>query len=321
MRRLDRILAVSLIILCLIAALGNWTRGFQPSDRTATPGRDTLAPDVALIRINGSIADGGGNGGPFSSEGTGTNKLVKAIRQARMHKVKAILLQVNSPGGTTAASHAIYQELMRTRKESDVKIIAQLGDVAASGGYYVASAANHIVADPSTITGSIGVIVRTQNISPLMDKIGVKNGTVQSGKFKDILSPFRDPTADEKTLLEGMVSDSYQQFLEAIAQGRGMPIEKIKPLADGRIFNGSQALELKLVDSLGNYYDAIEQIKKIAGIEGEPTIQSYPATRFPEALSELFSTSFNAALEEWLPGYHQARSALRWERIPLSLME
>jgi protease-4 len=315
--RLNRILAFALVVLCLVAALGNWLGGSIHQGK-----RQGLA-NVALVNIYGLISDEE-VGGPFSSStGTNANQMIEAIKEAREDGgIKAILLRINSPGGTAAASAAIYEELMRTRKETDIKIIASLGDVAASGGYYIASAAHHIVANPSTVTGSIGVIVRTQNVSPLLDKIGVKTGTFQSGQFKDILSPFRDTKPEEQKILQGVVDESYQQFLEAIVAGRDMPIEKLKPLADGRIFTGAQAKTKNLVDSLGNYYDALKTTAELANIRGEPKVRDFgKSSLFGDSL-EPFLSSFlgQGRASQWLPMSSQTEWT-RWHKIPLTLME
>lgn len=323
MWRTDRILALTLIVVSLLAALTNWfSRATPTASPVSPPGTTVGGPDIALIRIVGGISQGDGGGGFFQPGGAGSTRIVKAIKQAREDKVKAILLQINSPGGTASASNAIHRELMRTRETTETKVVALLGDVAASGGYYVASAADHIVANPDTLTGSIGVIIRTQNVSPLLEKIGVESGNVKSGQFKDILSPYRDATPAEEKLLQDLVNESYQGFLEAIATGRDMPIDAIKPYADGRILSGKQALEAKLVDSLGNYYDAIEEVREIANIRAEkPKIRSYPGGSFQEKLNELFSGSMAQAV----PGFEQAQQlsqqALQWNKVPLALWE
>ncbi|NCJ06498.1 signal peptide peptidase SppA [Synechococcales cyanobacterium C] len=311
--RLDRILALMLVVVCLVAALGNWLSGTTPS-RSAGFGSGLQQADVALIDVYGIISDTAAGG--FGADDAGANNLIRAVRRAREDEVKAILLRINSPGGTASASQAVYEELMRTRQETDIKIVASLGDVAASGGYYVASAAEHIVANPATVTGSIGVIVRTQNVSSLLDKIGVTTSTVQSGQYKDILSPFRDPTADERALVQGIVSESYQQFLDAIAAGRDLSIDTLRPLADGRIFTGSQAVTLELVDSLGNSTDALNKATELAGIDGEPVVRNYSSTFWPGSLGAFLSTT----LSEWLPGYQNLKTA-QWNWIPLTLME
>ncbi len=312
--RLDRLIALVLIIVCFAAAIGNWVLG--PSLRSAAQVKNN--PDIALIEIYGGISDGPGGGSPFSSSSAANvNTLIEAIDKARKDDVKAILLHINSPGGTAAASEAIYHELMRTRKETDIKIVASLGDVAASGGYYIASAAHHIVANPATLTGSIGVIIRTQNVSTLLDKLGVQSKSFQSGKFKDILSPFRNTTADEQQLLETIVADSYQQFLEAIVAGRQLPMSEVKSLADGRIFTGNQAKTAKLVDSLGNYQDAIQETAKLAKIKGEPNIQNYTRNLSGSLLGRLLplsSSSLDRHFERWV-------ATEEWNKVPLALME
>ena len=319
MWRSDRIFALVLIGVTLLAAFGNWfTSASAPPESSYVPDTSIGTTDIALIKITGGISEGDGGGGLFQTGGAGSNAIVKAIKQAREDKVKAILLQINSPGGTASASNAIHRELMRTRETSDTKVVALLGDVAASGGYYVASAANHIVANPDTLTGSIGVIIRTQNLSPLLEKVGVESGNFKSGQFKDILSPYRSATPDEQALLQSLVDESYQGFLNAIATGREMSLDQIKPYADGRIMSGNQALEAKLVDSLGNYFDAIEKVREVAGIEDDdPSIRSYPGSRLQERLNELFSTS----MDSLIPGYAQAQQALQWNKVPLALWE
>ncbi|MCM1981395.1 signal peptide peptidase SppA [Lyngbya confervoides] len=315
MRRPDRIFALVLIVLCLVASLGNWLSTLIP--RRPLTSAPASGPEIALIKISGPIAEGA-EGGIFQSGDTGSTRIVKAIRQARQDKAKAILLQINSPGGTASASLAIHRELMRTRQTSQTKVVALLGDVAASGGYYVATAAEHIVANPDTLTGSIGVIIRTQNVASLLDKVGIESGNFKSGEFKDILSPYRPSTPAEKQILQTLVDESYQQFLEAIATGREMPLDKIKPYADGRIFSGSQALAANLVDSLGNYYDAIDVVRELAGIKAEnPKVDLYPPNRFPGRLGDLFTST----VESLVPGYQQVQFAAKSRGLPLMLWD
>lgn len=315
MRR-DRIFAIALILLCFISALGNWLGGDireSPSDLTSA-----LPAEVALFDIYGGISDSAASGVFGGSAGVSSNSVISGIRKAREDDVKAILLRINSPGGTAAASQAIFDELMRAREETDIQIVASLGDVAASGGYFVASAAHHIVTNPTTVTGSIGVIIRTQNLAPLLDKVGVENSTFQSGEYKDILSPYRNPKPAETELLQGIVTESYQQFLNSIVTGRDISLEKLKPLADGRIFTGTQAQKAGLADSLGNYADALDKVAELAKIDGEPRVRNYMGGG--SVLERVLGTSVSLSLEQLLPGYQQARFSST-QKVPLALME
>jgi protease IV len=311
--RLDRLLIILLLVICLVATVGNWIVGssFRNSERNASV-------DIALMDIYGGIGDTGSSG-PFSSAGgASANSLLESIQKARKDKVKAILLRINSPGGTAAASQSVNHELMRLRKETNIKIVASLGDVAASGGYYIASAAHHIVANPSTLTGSIGVIIRTQNVGSLLEKLGVQSATVQSGQYKDILSPFRTTTADERQIIQGIVSDSYEQFLASIVEGRGIPLSELRKLADGRIFTGAQAKTVKLVDSLGNYQDAVQQTSKMIGVKKEPTIRNYTNSGSGSLLGKLLpflNGSSNSSYGTTVP------TTVNWDKVPLALME
>ncbi len=183
-------------------------------------------------------------------------------------RIKGILLRIESPGGGVAASQEIFDALLRF-KEKGKPIVASMGAVAASGGYYVACAADKIVAEPGTVTGSIGVIVEIAGVEKLLDKLGVRIEVIKSGKHKDIGSPFRPMTEEERKLLKGVVMDIYDQFVEAVSTSRGIPIDSIRALADGRLFSGRQALKLGLVDTLGDEKVAEEILKEMAGIEGE----------------------------------------------------
>jgi protease-4 len=181
--------------------------------------------------------------------------------------IKAIILKINSPGGGVGPSQEIYAETVRTTQTK--KVIAYLGSLAASGGYYVASAADKIVANPGTLTGSIGVLMEFINIEELLDKIGVEMRVIKSGEFKDIGSPNRKMTDREKKMLMNLIEDIRNQFVTAVSKGRNIPKDKVLEIADGRIFSGRQAKELGLVDSLGNFQDAVNLAKKTAHIRGK----------------------------------------------------
>jgi len=221
---------------------------------------------VALIRIEGVILD---------SQQT----ITELKRFADNPLVKAIVLRIDSPGGGVVPSQEIYDAVQRIRNKNNKAVIASMGTVAASGGYYIASATDRIVANPGSLTGSIGVIMETANVEGLLKKIGVEGIVVKSGKFKDVGSPLRKMTDEEQALLQSVMDDVHMQFIDAVAEGRALEVSAVQALADGRIFTGRQAKEAKLVDELGNLDDAIQLAADLAGIEGEPKVVE-PRRRF-----------------------------------------
>ncbi len=245
-----------------------------------------LGDKVGVVMVEGVIMSGG-RASPIFGGPAGSRAIMADIRAAKRESdIKAVVLYVNSPGGSAAASQAIYKEVAALAEKKPV--IAAMDDVAASGGYYVACAADKIMANGSTMTGSIGVIMSGIAYYGLMDNIGVDDHTITSGKYKDIGSPWRPMEPDEKRLLQGLVQDVYDQFVDAVAEGRDIPREKALKLADGRIFTGRQALALGLVDKLGSYYDAVELAAKEAGIKGEPKVKTFGASK--SIWGELFGT-------------------------------
>jgi protease-4 len=217
----------------------------------------SLGDKVALIRIEGIIID--------------SKDIVEELRgYSDDPSIKAIVLRIESPGGAVAPAQEIYEELLKIKKEK--KIVVSMGSVAASGGYYIASPADMIVANPGTLTGSIGVIMEIPNIKGLMEKIGVETQVIKSGRHKDIASIFKSLTEEERRILQEVLDDVHQQFIEAVADGRDMEIEEVRRLADGRIFTGRMAKEAGLVDELGNLEDAIMLAGKLSGIKGRPHV-------------------------------------------------
>ncbi len=209
---------------------------------------------IAVVPIRGVITD--------------SREVVDQLKKYRKDsRVKAIILRIESPGGGTAASQEIYREVQRTVPKK--KVVASMGNVAASGGYYVALAANKIVANPATLTGSIGVIMELSNIKELLNKIGVSREAVKSGPFKDIGSPVREMKPEERQLLQEVIKNVHQQFVEVVVKGRRLSREQVEKIADGRIFTGEQARDLGLVDELGSFEDAVELTKKMVGLSGE----------------------------------------------------
>jgi protease-4 len=200
----------------------------------------------------------------------------------------AVVLRIESPGGAVAPSQEIYDEVWRVREAKPV--VASLGNVAASGGYYIASAANQIVADPGTITGSIGAILTVPYYAPLAEKIGFSEETVKSGRFKDTGHPLRRLSVDERTLLQDMVDDVLGQFVEAVARGRNMEATRVRSLADGRIYSGTQALAAGLVDRLGGLAAATRLAWEAAHQTGEPRVHRVRVRRLPWLLQLLDQT-------------------------------
>lgn len=194
--------------------------------------------------------------------------------------VKALVVRVNSPGGAVAPSQELYRELSKI-KEKGKKVVVSMGSLAASGAYYLSCAADEIYANPGTITGSIGVIAEFPNIQGLMDKVGIRFETIKTGKYKDTGSMFRPMEPEEEQLLQEMLMDVYDQFVEAVAQSRNMPTEQVRKYADGRVFSGRQALEYGFVDALGAQSDAVRRAADLAGIEGEPRILKKTRRPFP----------------------------------------
>jgi protease-4 len=214
---------------------------------------------IAVVEIQGMI--------------TQSREMVRQLRKFQHDpKVKGIIIRIDSPGGAVGPSQEIYNAVARIRDEGVKKIYASLGSVAASGGYYIASAADTIFANPGTLTGSIGVIMAFSNIQDLVEKIGIRPEVIKSGAFKDAGSPVRSISSKERKLLQNLVDDVHQQFVEDVAKGRNLSTEVVGRLADGRVYTGRQAFELKMVDHLGGMQDAIDLLTTQAGIEGSPQI-------------------------------------------------
>ncbi len=214
---------------------------------------------VAIIRVEGVIAD--------------AREVIEQLHRYRdLRSVKAVVLRINSPGGAVAPSQEIYQEVLKFRRETRKPVIASLGSVAASGGYYIAAASDRIVANPGSITGSIGVILQIPNLGGLLQKVGIRTTVIKAGENKDLGSITRDLTEAERRILQAVMDDVHGQFIEAVAAGRRLDRARVEPLADGRIFSGRQALGLGLVDELGDLPDAIERAGKLVDLPDRPKV-------------------------------------------------
>lgn len=229
---------------------------------------------IAVIYVEGVIMGGRGQNS-FLSEYGGTDQIIKQLHEASDDdSVKAVLLRVNSPGGSAPASQELGEEIKKVRAKGKI-VVTSMGDVAASGGYWLAACSDKVYANPATLTGSIGVYMPYSNWEELYRKIGIKQEKIKSGEHKDILSPERQMTAEERAIIQAMVDDMYNQFVAVVAEGRKMDPARVRQLADGRIYTGNQAKELGLIDELGNMYDAIEGAAQLAGIKGKPKIKEY----------------------------------------------
>ncbi len=269
---LGSIVALFFLMLVLLRTMGSGT---------------PIGQKVAVIDIAGII-----------SKSDATIKRIHTYRDDP--SVKAIVLRIDTPGGSVAPVQEIFTELEKIEKP----IVASMGGSAASGGYYIACAADTIVANPGTLTGSIGVIMQFTRMKGLYDKVGLEHQVVKSGQFKDTGSPFRELTEQERAVLQATVDDVHNQFVDAIFTARGNLLTRaeVVELADGRIFSGKQALESKLIDQLGNLPDAIKIAGKLAGIEGKPRV--FRPERRTSLLEQLIGIKQMPPLDEMfsLPG-------------------
>jgi protease-4 len=243
------------------------------------------SPDVAVVGIEGIISD--------ASDFRAQLKDIEDI-----DSIKAVIIRINSPGGAVGPTQEIYSEIKRLKKTR--KVVASMGAVAASGGYYSAVATDKILANPGTITGSIGVLVEFINATELMNKVGVKGYVVKSGRYKDTGSPFRSMEEDERGLIQSVIDDVNSQFINAVAEGRNIKAEKVKEIADGRIFSGAQAKALGLVDELGDLTDAINKGAEMAGIKERPSVIYTEKRSF--SLAGLVNGRLGAGLEDYVAG-------------------
>jgi protease-4 len=272
---------VGLLVISLLAL------SYLTSEEESFWGREK----VAILEIKGVILDP-------------QPVVEKLVKLRKNEKVKAIVLRIDSPGGGVGPAQEIYAEVKKAQREK--KVVVSMGSVAASGGYYIACAADRILANPGSITGSIGVIVESLNVEDLFQRLGLRSMVVKSGKHKDMGSPFRPMTQEEKKLLQGVLDSVHGQFIRAVAEGRKLPVEKVRQLADGRIFSGEQAKALGLVDEMGNLEDTIVLAARMAGIRGEPEVMYPEKKRF-----SLLDLLLQEAVQNILDGLRE-RSALKF---------
>lgn len=280
------LLAIGLILLIVIGSTSAGEEVRYPT-RTVKAGS---GDKIAIIPLSGEIMSEDSSTDPlsFSSGVISANKVTALLDHVKeQDDIKAVVIKVNSPGGAVVASDEIYQKIKALKEKKPVIVV--FGDTAASGGYYISAGATEIIANPATITGSIGVIAQFPQYNDLLSKVGVQMRTFKSGEFKDIGSPERAFTDSERVIVQTMIDEAYGQFVQAIATGRNIDEAKVRQLADGRIYTGKQAKENGLVDELGNLDTAIDHAKSKANLDN-PTIEEFTEGGF---LETLLSSSIN----------------------------
>ncbi len=234
--------------------------------------RNLASPKIAVLPVEGLLLSGESESS-LVMEVTGSLTVSRLLRRAAQDsQIRAIVVYVDSPGGSAAAAQEIFQAIRRFKNRTGRPVIAAMGDVAASGGYYVAAAANKIYALPSTLTGSIGVIWQSVNVEKLLAQLGIQAETLKAGRFKDAGSPFRPMAPQERALLEQLLNDVHEQFIADVAKERGLPVVKVRSVADGRILTGRMALKVGLVDELGTLEDAIQFARQQANLPADAPI-------------------------------------------------
>jgi len=301
---------VGLMFACIVALRLMTFGSDRPSSFDFNPNSGGSGPAIALIRVEGVIVSG--KGGAFDNSGSAYSRtVIEKIEKAKADDdVKAILLAVNSPGGGVVASDEIYHALQGV----DKPIVVVMGDLAASGGYYISMAADWIIANPNSLTGSIGVISEFPQADALLEKIGVDFVVVTSGPRKDIGSPYRDMTEAERAYWQKIIDETYEGFVQIVAAGRHLTVDEVKPLADGGVYTGRQALELKLVDQLGYEADAVAKAAELGGITGEPRIIEYdtPADFFDVLTQSMRPQGLLPTAREVMNEVSHPRLSLRW---------
>ncbi|NMC36506.1 signal peptide peptidase SppA [Candidatus Beckwithbacteria bacterium] len=248
---------------------------------------------IAVIPLSGLIlSDNATDLLSAGSEIISPTKVRNALLQAQADPMtKAVIFDLNSPGGSPVASDRIFEEVVNFKRQTKIPVVFLLGDLAASGGYYIASSADFIVANPATLTGSIGVILESYNLQGLYEKIGIAKETFKQGEYKDMLSDSRPITEEEQAIINTLNENTFDLFISRVAEGRNLPEAEIRNLATGQVYTGKQAKDLKLVDSLGNLDEAVYQAKTLAGLDRFQVVE-YQSGSFLQELFGQVKTSF-----------------------------
>jgi len=242
------------------------------------------ASRIAVVPVEGTIAPADNTVGGIQPTTT-PEGLADALRQAAQDtSVVAVVIEVNSPGGGVTASDEMHQSILDFRENTGKPVVVSMGDTAASGGYYIATAADRIVANETTLTGSLGVIIPLNNYAEAADKYGIKQVVIKSGKYKDMGSAFREMTPDEREIFQSIVDQDYSEFVDVISEGREIPEDRVREIADGRIYSGIQARDLGLVDSFGNLDEASATAGRLAGTKDTTVIRYVQEPTLTETL-------------------------------------
>lgn len=229
---------------------------------------------IAVLNLSGVIQESTDASSFFTSSGYNHRNFLKQMDHAKKdNQVKAIIIRVNTPGGGVVESAEIHDKIVEIQSEAKKPVYISMGSMAASGGYYISAPAHKIFAHPETVTGSLGVIMQGYNFSKLAEKYGVEFVTIKSGPYKDIMSSTREMTQEERKILQGLINNSYEGFVKVISEGRNIPIDEVRKIADGRIYDGRQAKELNLIDEFGDLDDVIEAVKKEQKLDGARVVE------------------------------------------------
>lgn len=291
MRR-EKMIAMGILGMCVLAMLAGIYL-IITQERAIRPGIG-LMDGVGVVRIYGPIRSGDRD----VIFGRGVDRIIRAIKRIqRDPRIKAVVLRIDSPGGSVAAAQELY-EAVKELRSSKRPVVVSMGEIATSGAYYVACGADRIVANPGTLTGSIGVIMAIPNAKELLGRFGMRIEVIKSGKHKDIGAIFKDMSQEERSLLEGIITDVYDQFYNVVLSSRRLNEEGLKAIADGRIFTGEQAKRVGLVDEIGTFEDAITIAARLGGIKGEPRVYEEDILPFGIFLEELGGRFFQDPLNE-----------------------
>lgn len=291
------VVALSLVALMTLSSLDS-----KKQSKARTGGGD----QVAVIHVEGVIMGGRSSSNLLGDQG-GTESTMKNLREAAANpNVKAIVMRINSPGGSAPAAQELGEEIKKVRAQGKI-VVTSMGDMAASGGYWLAAVTDKIYANPATLTGSIGVYIPYSNWQELYQKIGIKQEKIKSGPHKDMLSPEKPLSPEERAIAQSMVDDLYEQFVEVVAEGRKLDKAQVRKLADGRIYTGNQAKTAGLVDEFGGLYDAIEGAAQLAGLSSHYEVKDFD--KLPP-WSALLGGNVQISLDNWLEKFGLIENSL-----------